>query len=310
MEIIEQKEFIGKTFENIHTRERYQFENCIFKDTSFINVRTSGIVKNCTFINCKVIDCHFGTYCLHNNQFIDCHFDGLEFHNHGEIVNNQFIRVTGNIKEYDENQFSGNLFKDMDFSGFLPFYMWPPINSNSNGEMRLTTNYFINTRVGIEDLKRFSEGVDIIKSYPGGAPICFRDLIEGTFIRDMLATPPVEFDLDLRGMNEDAKLNVIASIFNKIHSAYTITGYDGPYKLLEGSHITYTTVPNPRPITIVDNRGYELNPDVIQDISFDCPLVMDEKRHRRYECKKLEGYTEENSLNNPDNYTCYSLVKK
>ena len=283
------------------------FENAIFND--------------CKFINCSFFDCYLG-----GNKFIDCHFENVTFCNNLDVIGNLFERVTGNVERYRANEFNYNIFKDMDFSGFLPIYRF------ADNSIIWRRNYFINTVISIDKLNEFSKTInkitndsrntDNIRFFLSRQPMLF-NMITGEGSKYAFKYPydrklPVMRDLegeltnnmyiDLSNLSHEAKLNVIASIFTKYQTGHLLEPWRNE-ELADISFIKHSTIPSPRPAIIVDNRGYVLNDGVIQDVNFTYNDI--KKNGDFYVCDagKLLSvvYTDKNNILNPNNYSCRSL---
>jgi len=310
---------------NDNDTEYCNLENCTFENVSFINVQFTGIsFNNCTFTNCKFIDCHFFDSYIHENRFIACHFDEVSFYNNLDIVGNTFERVTGNIAYFIANGCHSNIFKDMDFTGFLPFYI---IDSSY---VRWNHNYFINTSINTKTLAEACENVTKIysgvhqrinvRSYlsrssginpatGNGIPYMFNCPydIELPIVREFMDGVHDSTCIDLSNMSEIAKLNCIAGIFINYQKGQELVAFNHGY--LEKSFFLHYTVPNPRPATLVDNRGYILNPGVIKDINFNDTEYNHVRDYEFHDGQKLFGgiYNVDDDILNPNNYSCRSL---
>ena len=294
----------------------YVFNNVIFKNVTFMY----GKFNNCVFNNCKFNNCDIFDYCVKRNTFNACHFDNISFFNNTDVIYNKFIGCTGNIGNYFARDVRHNIFMNMDFSGFLPFYL------ALGSEIRWHSNYFINTTVNVNALKNVSENVEEIFSGCGfflhGQRVmdcdmypCLNDYDEFLVVQEMYGEMG-SIRIDLKGVDDITKLNLISNCFVNIQVGNVLRGietdHDGNIIPLKIGKISAYTVPNPRPIKIVDNRGYVLNEGVIKNISFtdryipECGDVYD----YGYDGIKLKSCNEESNILNPDNYSCRALVRK
>ena len=302
--------------------ENVVFENFVFADSTFAEIK----ISKCTFKNCKFIRCHYYDSPIHNNKFVDCYFEDVTLYNNLDVKGNFFERATGGIKYFWACKFNSNIFKDMDFTGFLPFY------KTCDNEIVWSNNYFINTTVSLEGLKDFSKGVTAIKKERPS------EKLPRHFYRDRGAINPNTLELvscgvnhpyadilpdvveindevpcttiiDVSNASDVMRLNIIASVLTKFRFGHAIYEYSDSERT-DKSFLEHYTVPNPRPIKIVDNRGYILNDGVIQDVNF-------VKRNLKdgFVCDVNElikyPYTAENDILNSDNYSCKckSLIK-
>lgn len=301
----------GRCIKNI------DFEDCEFIDVEFGEV----FIINCTFKNCKFIRCIHGDSNIKNNKFIDCYFEDISFFNNLTFTYNLFDRVKGNICCYHANECDGNIFKDMDFTGFLPFYIKP------DKDIIWRKNYFINTTVSLDALKKISDNVNKIcdsNVSPKYLRVCMGeecqfdpysfsfDKTAYNYIENTPRVVEIEGEIihgvkiDLTQASRISKLNIVASVFtkNQICDAVIASDNNG---YVDKSFLDYYTIPNPRPIRIVDNRGYVLNDGVIKNMNFS----LDDLENFVCDVSKLKNlsYTSNNDLENLDNYSCKSLIK-
>ncbi len=329
----------GSTIENIDFNFIYDFnkekdiENLTFENIAFINCVFQFVgILDCVFVNCKFIKVHFYDDHIYNNKFIDCDFENVTFFNNLEFSGNLLERVTGYIGYYSANQCEGNIFKDMDFSGFLPFYV-----SMHDSSMVWRRNYFINSYILVDALEKLSEkatGIYPDKGYYNAGYL--RRFLSRTTdvnaitmegigyrfeypyerelpdIDDIEGIPLTGVRLDLSNVDNVTKLNVISSIFTKYLTGHLLFAKEDN-KITDMSYYEEHTIPNPRPARIVDSRGYVLNSGVIQDIN-----VGSKEFIQAYGGMFLHdlsssishSYGEDSNLKNPDNYSCRALVRR
>ena len=323
-------EFNGKVIKDIfinRDQKQRNYINHYIKDVTFINVYfqymtiTNTTFSNCKFINCRFFDCH-----LERNKFIDCYFENIVFYNNMEVIGNLFERVSGNVELYMANECNYNVFKDMDFSGFLPIYKF------ADDSVIWRRNYFINTVISLDRLNEFANEINkvtcdahnnhYVRFFLSKTPMMY-NLVTGDGYPYVFEYPydrklPVMRDsdgdfidniqIDLSNLTHEAKLNIVASIFTRYQTGHSLDPWFNE-ELADISFIKHYTVLNPRPAKIVDSRGYILNDGVIQDANFTYTDM--QKNGQYYVCdasKLLAGvYNEENSLLNPNNYSCRSL---
>ena len=315
----------NKTISNImilgNLNNPRDIEGYVFDNVTFINVTFMyGRFNNCEFNNCKFINCDIFDYCVKRNTFNACHFDNVNFFNNTDVIYNKFISCTGNIGNYFARDVRHNIFMNMDFSGFLPLYL------ALGSEIRWHSNYFINTTVNVDALKKVSEKVEGIYSGCGfflhGQRImdcdmypCLNDYDEFLIVQEMYGEIG-SIRIDLNGVDDVTRLNLISNCFVNIQKGNVLRGVetdkDGSITPLKKGKIIIYTVPNPRPIKVVDNRGYILNDGVIENISFtdkyipECGDVYD----YGYPGIRLKHCSDEGNLLNPDNYSCRALIRR
>lgn len=301
----------GKNRINFEILENLTFINCLFND---INLSKCEI-SDCHFIDCRVYDS-----CINNNRFRHCEIANVELANNTYVYSNICDGLVGYLNEFCwciENQY--NTFMNMDFSGFLPVYTCCG-SGIGEGYMICGKNFFHNTTVSLEALEKLSNRADHLgRTRESSAPIeLIRTISEdekegGGIIKDKLGIAeyfiPFKFFIDLKGMDPEAKLNLVASAVTNL--------YDGSYfrvslngRNLDDSFFTFYSTPNPASAKIVDSRGFSLKPGVIKDINIRKNFAIEHQKLCYYDGNEFaHNYTEDNSLHNPDNYECKQLIK-
>ncbi len=244
---------------------------------------------------------------------------GVKFANNTWVHFNVFDGLSGFL---DENQWciknQNNVFKNMDFSGFLPLYTIP---DHSDCDIVCGNNFFYNTTVSLEALEKLSNRAQFFCSTREcGAPSkLVRTIIEnqdkdGHLIKDKLGVAeyfvPSQFLIDLRNMDPEEKLNLVASTVTNIYDgSYLRVSFNG--KNLDDSLFKFYSTPNPLPAKIVDSRGFSLKPGVIKDINIRKNFAIEHKKLCYYDGNEFaRNYTEDNSLHNPSNYEPFQKTKK
>lgn len=321
----------GITLKNISINpagERCDIDSCVFEDVSFINVCFTLIFSNCTFINCKFINCHYYDSYIKSNKFIACYFDEVSYFNNLDMVGNTFERVTGNIAFFAANSCHSNIFKDMDFTNFLPYYI------SKESYAHWYHNYFINTIINVDKLAEITKGLEKVYSgiyqtvnhrlYLSKVPLMNPATGDGNpyvfdFPYDIKLPNVVEFMdgvtdqicIDISSMNDVARLNFIANIFTNYQKGQKLMAHDGS-TVLDRSFFHHYTVPNPRPAIFVNKRGYILNSKVIQDVCFTGTESRTQNGFDYYDGNSLFGdrYNDESNILDPDNYSCRALIRR
>lgn len=336
LKIIDEKNGEPYVFKNISVNSQDGSNNITkreFRNLTFINCNFSYLsLGNCRVVDCNFINCRFYDSSIFNNLVESSEIIGVEFTNNTWVHFNVFDGLSGFLDETQwciKNQ--NNVFKNMDFSGFLPLYTSP---DHSACDIVCGNNFFYNTTVSLEALEKLSNRAQFFCSTREcGVPSkLVREIIEDEdedehLIKDKLGVAeyfvPNLFLIDLRNMDPEEKLNLVASTVTNIYNgSYLRVSFNG--KNLDDSLFKFYSTPNPLPAKIVDSRGFSLKKGVIRDIGikknwalenmnpclFDGNAI-DDKAYRLYIYnEKINSYTDDNSLHNPSNYEPFQKTKK
>ena len=286
--------------------EDFHFNNLVFKNITFIDSNISyTCFHKCNFTNCNFINCHFFDTSLEDNKFIDCHFDHTVFYNNAYVTGNQFIRASGCIDGCNVVLFELNCFIDMDFSGFLPMYCM------DETKLRWYKNYFINTTLSIDALKNTLSRITHIYSSDTSCDIKYwRKIYEkdSTKVYEVYDNI-MNYGIDISDLDIGYKLNAIANCFTAFQTGTTLIVRDMGH--LETATVNVKTIPNPRPVKIINSRGYKLKEGVIKSINFiDTYHPVYDYWKYAYDGLTDTYYLDCNNLLDSDNYKCTQLIKK
>ena len=330
-------EAMGKpcTFENkgIKARDSEKITTREFRNLTFINCCFDFTLRNCRIVDCHFIDCRFYDCSIFYNLVENTEISNVEFANNTDVMFNVFDGLIGFLSENQwclHNQ--NNVFKNMDFSGFLPLYTYSDFGKC---DIVCGKNFFRNTTVSLEAIEKLSSRANFFASTRDDSVpdnlirVITNDIDEEgkKSIKDKLVIKeyfvPNLFLIDLRNMNPEEKLNLVASIATNIYNG-SYLGVSLNYRNLNDSLYTFYSTPNPMPLRIVDSRGFSLKEGVIRDIGikkywalenmdpclFDGNAI-DDKAYRLYIYnEKINRYTDDNSLHNPSNYEPFQKTKK
>lgn len=297
-----------KKYCNVDPRSRQR--EVLLENTTCINVTVDGLtiggfINGCTFINCRFINCGFIDVGIVNSKFVNCYIEKCMFDNNTQIIGNSFERMTGSIDGCSIIRFDNNSFYDMDFSGFLPFYLQGRGGNIENGfEIRWCRNHFRGVTLPVEKLK----DVCTITNHIGGASAhgaknltysMFCSSESGNHYEQPFIEPAMQWEekvpmerlrkhvrhedptisIDLDNLTPSQKEWIAASIFTTYPIADSYMTFDSNNELIisESGQKIYT-VDLPNPITIVDNRGYFLDTSRIPKLEYIYPYELSANR--------------------------------
>lgn len=257
----------GKVFNNYTFTdcafETVDFSQCTFVNCTFVNCAFDGHVNdsffcNCDFENCRLgsvkasqfISCSFsscGIFGLYDSDLLDCQFSDAFFDGNYLVLGNTFDRVRGNIKFDRCLGVYKNIFKDMDFSGFLDFYF-------RESCIDLVQNSFINTTISTDAIMKLARKADCL----------------GTTFRsergNLSSFYNIPVGLNMRNLSDEEKFGLVANAFLRLVKVdEEVLSMDDETMNLK-SHFHLFSFDNDKAPIIIGKDGRVLKPDAIPKI--------------------------------------------